>query len=72
MPIRNSRLPCWEVTKIFSTRLKQQSNGSKTAVMAGANSAVNKSQEPPGCHPLCGTVRPMCPQQQESHDAIKN
>ena len=39
---QNSRLPCSEATKTFSTRLKQQSNGSKTAAMVGARSAVKQ------------------------------
>ena len=39
-------LVCSEATKTPSIRLKQQSNGSKTAAMAGARSAVNKSPRP--------------------------
>ena len=43
MPIRNSRQVYWGATKTLSIRLKQQSNGSKTAAMVGASSAVSKS-----------------------------
>ena len=46
MPIRSSRLPCSEATKTSSTRLKQQSGGSKTASMAGARTAENQSPGP--------------------------
>ena len=46
MPIRNSRSVCSEATKTFSTRLKQQSNGLKTAAMTDARSAVDKSPSP--------------------------